>query len=51
VLENDRLLASKIQRQLSEISRELSDLSDQRRLLDAYAVAASSSPTHHRRTA
>lgn len=36
VLENDRLLMAKIGRHLSEISRELENLAEQRRLFKAY---------------
>lgn len=51
VLENDRRLAAKIHRQLSEINQELSALSHRRRALEAYGAAASSSQTYHRQSA
>jgi hypothetical protein len=51
VLENDRLLVLKIRQHLSEISRELEALSDQRRLVNAYDSVNNPHRSFHRHSA
>ena len=51
VLENDRLLVLKIRQHLSEFSRELEALSDQRRLVNAYDKVNNPHQTFHRHSA
>ncbi|MGZ8465488.1 MAG: hypothetical protein ACXWXT_08085, partial [Candidatus Binatia bacterium] len=51
VLEKDQVLVQKIGQQLSNISREMIELSDRRRVFNAYARIAQSMGSYHHRTA
>lgn len=50
LLENDRILVSKIRHHLSETSQEIAALAGQRRIFSAYLTGAAVSHTYHRHT-
>lgn len=51
VLEKDQTLVQKIGQQLSNISQEMVELADRRRVFNAYARDAQSLRSYHHRTA
>lgn len=51
VLEKDQTLVQKIGQQLSNISQEMVELADRRRVVNAYALDAQSLRSYHHRTA
>ena len=51
VLEKDQTLVQKIGQQLSNISQEMVELADRRRVFNAYARHAQSLRSYHHRTA
>jgi hypothetical protein len=51
VLEQDELLMREIRRQLSNISQQMIEVSDRRRLLKSYGLAAGSASSSHLHTA